>query len=273
MFSKLCAASAAVAMVVLAGCGGGAPETKKSSGGGGGGSTEKKAEKKAAAGGGQAYDKSKFKGSVAGVVSFEGEAKQGEIDTAGDKACHAMHKDAPLKSETIVAKDGKLANVIVYLASGTDKYSYESPKDPLVIDQKGCQYVPHVAAKMTEQPLIVKSSDELTHNVHGLSPTKTGNPEFNETQSKAGAQYKTEKVVNPEIVYTLQCDVHKWMSAKVGVFEHPFFAVTGEDGKFKLDNVPDGEYEVVAWHEKLGEQKGKVTVKDGAVDQNFSFKK
>ena len=221
------------------------------------------------------YSKEKFKGSIKGVVLFEGEApKRPKIDTSGDKACHAMHGENPLrKEETAIVKDGKLANVIVHLKKGTEKYNYEAPTTPVKLDQKGCQYVPHVFGVMVGQPIEIQNSDALAHNVHGISPKRV-NPEFNISQANAGTKDK-KKLAEAELPYTIQCDVHRWMNAKVGVFEHPFFAVSSEDGAFEIANVPPGEYEIEAWHETLvPAQTAKVTVAaDGAAEVKFTFKK
>jgi hypothetical protein len=274
MFNKALALMAAFGVVVVAGCGGGAPAP---SGGGstGGGATAPKKEAKKSSAAAEAYSADKFKGSIKGVVAFDGEApKRPKIDTSGDKNCHAMHEGdkALTKEDTALVKDGKLQNVIVHLKTGTDKYNYDTPTKAAVIDQDGCKYVPHVLAVMVDQPIEIKNSDALTHNVHGISPVKA-NAEFNISQANKGAVDK-KKLSEPELPYTVQCDVHKWMNAKIGVFSHPFFAVTGEDGAFEIKNVPPGEYDVEAWHETLGTQAGKASVKeDGAVEVKFTFKK
>ena len=78
----------------------------------------------------------------------------------------------------------------------------------------------------------------------------------------------------PDVMVKFKCDVHSWMTSYAGVLEHPFYSVTGEDGAFSLKNLPAGEYEVVAWHEKYGEQSAKVKVGDGeSKTQEFKFKK
>jgi len=275
MYKKAFAVMASLGLVMVAGCGGGGSAPAGGGATGGGAAPAKKEAKKAASASAEAYSADKFKGSIKGVVAFDGEApKRPKIDTSGDKACHAMHEGdkALTKEDTALVKDGKLQNVIVHLKTGTDKYNYDTPTKAAVIDQDGCKYVPHVLAVMVDQPIEIKNSDSLTHNVHGISPAKA-NPEFNISQANKGAVDK-KKLSEPELPYTVQCDVHKWMNAKVGVFSHPFFAVTGEDGAFEIKNVPPGEYEVEAWHETLGKQAGKATVKeDGAAEVTFTFKK
>ena len=271
MIWRACVFLLAGAMLATIGCGGGsgtAPTASKAT-------PSADPVKKQQASTSEAYDSAKFKASLKGVVSYEGEQpKRSQIDTSGDKACHAVHAAEPLLKEDLpLVKDGKLANVLIYLKTGTEKFSYETPATPVVVDQKGCRYVPHVLGVMVEQPLQITNSDALAHNVHGLSPIKSGNPDFNKSQPNAGSR-DTVKLPYAEVGYIIQCDVHKWMKVKVGVFEHPFFAVTREDGSYEIANVPPGEYEVEAWHETLKTQSGKATIKeDGAVELNFVFKK
>ena len=275
MLKKGFAFLATLSLIVLVGCGGGSGSAPAGGATGGGTSTggggPKKEPKKTAGGAAkEAYAADKHKGSVKGLVAFEGEApKQPKIDTSGDKKCHDMHASEPLLKEEVIVKDGKLKNVIVYLKSGTDKFSYETPANEVVIDQKGCQYIPHVAAVMVEQKVTFTNSDDLLHNVHGKGKS---NPEFNISQAKAGVK-DSKKLAEPELPYTVGCDVHKWMNCKIGVFDHPFFAVTGDDGAFEIKGVPAGDYEVEAWHETLGTQTGKATVAaDGSAEVKFSFK-
>ncbi|HYG78729.1 MAG TPA: TonB-dependent receptor [Planctomycetota bacterium] len=271
MLQKAFAFLAALTLVTLAGCGGGGTNTPpntttptKTEG------TAPKAEKKKPTGGAkEAYAADKHKGSIKGVVLFEGEAARPKINTSGDAKCHAMHEKEPLVSEEFVVKDGKLANVIVHIKGGNDKFSYETPSTPVTVDQKGCQYVPHVFALMVDQPLVFVNSDPLLHNVHGKGKA---NPEFNISQAQAG-QKDTKKLPEPELPYNVGCDVHKWMSAKAGVFDHPFFAVTGADGSFEIKGVPAGDYEVEAWHESMPAQTIKVSVKEDAAEAKFTFKK
>jgi len=159
----------------------------------------------------------------------------------------------------------------VYVKSGlpADK-TYEKPSTPVVIDQKGCQYHPHVFGMQTGQMMLIKNSDDTLHNIHALP---NNNDEFNKGQPSGSADMK-KTFTKPEVMVKFKCDVHPWMSAYVGVLDNPFYSVTGTDGTFSLKNLPAGEYEIVAWHEKYGEQTAKVKVGDGeAKTQDFKFAK
>ena len=205
---------------------------------------------------------------ITGTVKLDGEPPEpAQIDMSAVKECAAQHPDGAFE-ETIVAADGKLANVVVSVKA--DNLQGEAPKDPVVLDQKGCQYHPHVVAVMVGQPIVVKNDDNFLHNVHALS---IDNPAFNfgqPTKDPNGRKVDPMKVAER---FKIKCDVHPWMGAHMLVFEHPYFAVSKEDGTFKIPgNLPDGEYTLVAWHEKLGEQEAKVNVSGGKAEAEFTFK-
>lgn len=204
---------------------------------------------------------------ITGTVSFEGEAPEPEqIDMAAVKECAQQHPDGAF-DQSIVVADGKLANVVVSVKA---EPGGEAPQEPAVLDQKGCQYSPHVIAVMVGQPIVAKNSDPFLHNVHSLA---IDNPAFNFGQPNVDAGRKVEPMKVAER-FKIKCDVHPWMSAQVSVFEHPYFGVSKEDGTFTIPgNLPDGEHTLVAWHEKFGEQEMKVTVAGGKAEgANFSFK-
>ena len=225
---------------------------------------------------GDAYTPDKGTATIKGTVSYDGpEIKRPTIEIP-DAGCAAMHAAAPLKKEQVVVKDGKLANVIVYVKSGAEKWTFTPPADAVVFTQEGCQYKPHVFAVMADQPINITNGDAFAHNVHGTSPSKA-NAEFNVAQSVKGAS-DVKKLKEAELPFRINCDVHKWMEAYVGVFTHPFFAVSKEDGTFEI-KLPAGDYEIAVWHESGGKKLDepdavKVSVKDGeAKTQDFTFKK
>jgi hypothetical protein len=199
-------------------------------------------------------------GSISGKISFDGAVPAAEkIKTSADPKCAAMNPGG-LEKQVIQVKDGGLANVLVYVKSGVSG-SYPAPTTPVVLDQRGCTYHPHIVALQVGQPLTIRNSDDTLHNIH---PRPQVNQEFNVGQPKKDME--TTKTFDKEEVapwITVGCDVHPWMRSYIAVVNHPFFAVTGEDGSFEIKGLPAGDYEIGLVHEKLGTQTQKVSVKDG----------
>ena len=160
-------------------------------------------------------------------------------------------------------------SVFVQIKNAPDK-DYPTPKEAVVIDQQGCIYLPRVAGVMVDQVLQFKNSDGILHNVHGLPKV---NREFNIGMPPT-LKESSRTFNKPEPLFKVKCDVHPWMNSYVAVMTHPYFAVTGEDGTFTIDTsgLPDGTYEIEAWHERLGTQTGSVTVSGGEASADFSFK-
>jgi hypothetical protein len=209
--------------------------------------------------------------SIRGTVHFAGPAPEPQqIDMAAVKECAAQHPGGAFE-EGLVVNDGKLANVVVWVkfAEGQAPPAAAALTAPAVLDQKGCQYRPHVLAMMAGQPLLVSNSDGFLHNVHALS---IDNPAFNVGQPSRDPGRNVGVMKAPE-VFKVKCDVHPWMGAFVHVIEHPFFAVTREDGSYAIPaGLPDGTYTIVAWHEKLGEKTAPVVVNGGRAEgADFTF--
>ena len=138
-----------------------------------------------------------------------------------------------------------MANVLVHVKEGLGRRSFQAPTTPVVIEQTGCIYVPHVQALQANQPLLVRSNDHTLHNVNG-SPK--ANKTFNIGQDSKGDE-DTVRFPNPELSILVKCDVHPWMVAWIVVLDHPFYAVTGPDGKYKIKDLPPGKYTIEVWHE------------------------
>jgi plastocyanin len=201
---------------------------------------------------------------VSGTVKFDGAApKSAKIDMSQDPACKGTNT-----AETIVVDGGNLANVFVYVKDGLGERTFDVPKDSTAIDQKGCQYRPHVLGVMTGQNIEIRNDDDTTHNIH---PTPKDNREWNESQPpKAAALEKT--FAREEVMLPVKCNQHPWMKMYVNVVKSPFFAVTGKDGKYEIKGLPPGDYTLAFVQEKLGEQDQKVTLaaKDSkTLDQTF----
>jgi hypothetical protein len=206
--------------------------------------------------------------SITGKVSFEGTPPPGEkIKLNADPKCAEMHKDG-LEKQTIRVKDGGLADVLVFVKSPVAG-TFAPPADPVTLDQKGCDYTPHMVAMQAGQGLKIRNSDDTLHNIH---PRPTANEEFNFGQAKQGME-RVKVFDKPELMIPVGCDVHPWMRAYISVLSNPFFAVTKEDGTFEIKGLPEGEYEIEAFHGKLKSETQKVTLKSGeAATLNFSYK-
>jgi plastocyanin len=208
--------------------------------------------------------------SITGVVTFNGTApKLNPLSMDADPGCAKKHT-TPVPSEMLVLGSGNtMANIMVWVSKGVPAgKTYPAPSTPVVLDQNGCQYKPHVMGIMVGQTYKILNSDGILHNLHALPKVNTG---FNKPMV-ATMKETTASFGKPEPIFPIKCDVHPWMQAYIGVYNHPFFAVTGTDGKFTISGLDPGTYELTAWHERLGMQTATVTV--GASDtkkQDFKF--
>lgn len=208
---------------------------------------------------------------VTGKATFDGKPPAPkEIKMAAVADCAKQHADPVYDESVVVGEKGELKNVVVYVKKEEGKdLGGAAPAEPAVLDQKGCIYTPHVIPMMVGQAFKIKNSDPFLHNVHGLG---RDNGEFNFPQQNVAENDVTNKANKAVETYKVKCDVHPWMGAWVVVLDHPYFAATGDDGAFAIKNLKDGEYTLVAWHERLGTQEQKVTVKDGKATADFKFK-
>jgi plastocyanin len=207
---------------------------------------------------------------ITGTVTFAGKPPALKpLAMDADPACAKKHS-GPVANEMLVLGTGNaMGNILVSVSKGLPAgKTFPVPKDPAVLDQKGCQYQPHVMGIMVGQAYKILNSDGILRNVHAL-------PKINKAFNKpmpATVKEATVTFDKPEAVFQIKCDVHPWMSAYVGAFTHPFFSVTRTDGKFTIAGLDPGTYEITAWHERLGTQTASVTV--GASDtktQDFKF--
>ena len=200
---------------------------------------------------------------ITGTITLKGTPpKEKEITPVMEDAnCSKLHTAAPTTHFYVVGAKGELADVIVSL-QGISGKSTGASAPPMVLDQKGCEYVPSIFAVQTDQKIIVKNSDPVLHNVHDIPGEGSGNKEKNEAQLPNGAGL-TFSFSKPENFLKFKCDVHQWMFAWASIFDHPYFAVSAKDGTFKIANVPPGKYKIQAAHRKAGVVTQDVEVKEG----------
>jgi plastocyanin len=195
-------------------------------------------------------------GSISGVVSFKGTSPARiAIDMSADPACALA---TPNLTEQVLVTDHKLANVYLYVKSGAPDTVAPASADAVVLDQKGCRYIPHVIALQQGGSVEFRNSDPTMHNVH-MTPAQVGNETVDLSETPMG-QPQSQRFRSPEAMIPVRCNNHPWMSAFINVAPNRYFAVTGADGSFTIPNLPPGTYTLAAIHEKLGEQDIQITI-------------
>ncbi len=240
--------SAIAALLVLIGCGGGG---------------ESGSERRAAT----PLDRTTT-GTITGTVLFQGPVPaMGTLPVGAEPVCGAQH-DGPVPTGDALVHDGRVENAFVYIKSGLGDRVFAVPSTAVTIDQKGCVYHPHVAGAQVDQPIEFVNSDPILHNVHG---TPGDSSPWNFGMSIQGSR-RTVKIPKPDVMVDVRCDVHPWMHAYLGVVDHPYFGVTGADGRFTFADVPPGDYTLAAWHERFGTRETKVTLAaHDTKDVSFSY--
>ena len=187
---------------------------------------------------------------------------------AADPSCAQQHASPVMGQEVMVDAKGDLQNVVVFVSEGLGDRTFDAPTRPVVVEQKGCMYQPHLVAMRTNQELEVINNDTVAHNLHSVP---MNNREWNKSQLPG--MHIEVTFPREEIAIPVKCNVHPWMKSYISVFKHPYFAVTGKSGSFELSNLPPGTYTIQAWHEKLGTATQKITVgPDATQEMEFVFK-
>lgn len=207
-------------------------------------------------------------GDVTGKITLKGTPAP-EKDLPLDPTCGKLH---PTKKTRlyVVGSNGELADTFVYVKDGLTGKTFPVPEKPILIDQSGCEYTPYVAGAMVNQKVLVRNSDPVLHNVHVI-PAVAGNKESNTAQlpKSKDLEYSFPK---EEMFLKFKCDVHVWMYSYLSVLSHPFYSVSGNDGTFKIENLPPGKYTIEAVHRKAGKQTMDVEVPaSGSKQANFTF--
>jgi hypothetical protein len=208
--------------------------------------------------------------SLRGRVIFEGKRPPPKkISMDAEEACQKLHKTAVFDEQILTAKDGGLANAFVYVKTGFEGKHFPPPDQAVLLDQRGCQFMPRVIAIRAGQTLQVRNSDPVSHNIH---PMPKNNRDWNQQQPPESADLQ-RRFVRPEVMIPVKCNVHNWMRSYIGVMEHPYFAVTGKDGEFEIKDLPPGEYTIAAWHESLGEATQTISLQQKqAAETKFVFR-
>jgi len=197
------------------------------------------------------------RGTFTGKILYEGrrfEPRALVSYAALSNDCKTVRDGDVMSEDFIVNDNGTLQNALVWIKQGVTG-RWEAPDGPLVLDQVGCRYIPHVAVLQAGQPLVIKSSDDFLHNVRVQGRNET----LNKPMPGAGT-LPAKKWTKTEVGIEFACDVHSWMQAWVSVVPHPFWSLSGEDGRFRI-SLPPGKYQVEVWHESCS-VKGEESVFD-----------
>lgn len=209
-------------------------------------------------------------GTITATVRFEGAAPAPEMITiTGDPKC-VSESGGPQRADEriVVGEQQALQNVFVYVKDGLGSYGFPVPTEPVLLDQDKCRYIPRVLGVHVGQALQIRNSDPLLHNVRSNGVI---NQAFNKSTPLEGVSFN-HTFATREVMVPFKCDVHGWMSAYVGVLDHPYFGTTAPDGKVVLGNLPPGTYTLEAWHEALGTKTQQITIAaKESKDVSFTF--
>jgi hypothetical protein len=205
-------------------------------------------------------------GTIRGVVKILGvPPKRKLLRLNADPKCAALHDGQMLADDIVVDEGNNVRWAFVYVSKGNTS-STPGPLPPVLIDQVGCRFEPHVLGVQVNQPINIFNNDPLLHNVHAL-PFE--NKEFNFGLPSAG-QFETKRFSRKEVMVQIKCDVHPWMSAWIGVLDHPYFSVTSGTGSYGIVNLPPGRFKVAVWHERYASVEQEIEVPSGG-DAKLDF--
>jgi hypothetical protein len=204
---------------------------------------------------------------IVGFVTVKGKTLEPKrIDMSADPAC--MASDYQPYTEYVIRNGDKLENVFIYIKSGESLrlLSFEAPDTPVVLRRNQCRFAPRIVGLRVNQPLSIENNDVTYHNTH---PTPKLNQEWNKSQPPNSSPL-VEKFARAEFGIPFRCNQHPWEKAYVSVFDHPFFTTSDTFGRYQISSIPAGRYQVVAWHETLGEQETEITLVPGEM-RNLDF--
>ena len=183
-----------------------------------------------------------------------------------EPSCAKQYQTPPTTETVVTGAGNTLADVVIYISAGAPDEA--APSTSANFDQKGCRYLPHVLAFQVNQELKISNDDQTSHNIHPLAKV---NREWNKSQPP-GTPPISEKYDKMEFI-PVKCNIHPWMHGTFAVLKNSHYAISGDDGGFKLPNLPPGKYTVTAWQESYGEQTQDVTIAGSETKTvNFNFK-
>jgi len=207
-------------------------------------------------------------GAISGKVTLSGNPpKSKPLDLSKEPDCVKMHASNPLLPENVLTGPGNsLRNVVVYISAGAADNS-PVPSTPVIYDQKGCHYTTHVLAFRVGQEVKISNSDPISHNIHPLAKI---NREWNKIQPSGTPPFSYS--YEHEEFIPIKCNIHLWMQGYFVILKTSHFAVTGDNGRFSLPDLPPGHYTITAWHETYGTISKEVTLAGGeSLSLDFTF--
>ncbi|MEX1230628.1 MAG: hypothetical protein WEB58_10330 [Planctomycetaceae bacterium] len=209
-------------------------------------------------------------GDITGTFVLTGTVPEVKVLVAkGDKAAKdatVCAKDGVLAEDVVVNPDNNgVANVFIYLpkAKKINPGLKESAVKEVVFDQKGCRFIPHALFVRTDQTVVVKSDDAIGHNTR-TNPLRNMSANYLiPAGDRVGIKYQNK--LPEKLPITVECSIHPWMKAYWLILDHPYAAVSDDQGVFTISGLPAGDHEFIIWQESIGyvERKFKVTVKAG----------
>ncbi len=210
---------------------------------------------------------------LTGSIIANGEVPRAmRYDMTADPVCVEINRD-PVYLEDLLVSQQRVVNTFVYVKSeALNAYRFDVPDSEVTLAHKNCGYSPRILGIRAGQRLAIVNNDPTAHNTH---PTPKYNPEWNMSQA-VGSEPFLKSFSRAEQFIPVKDNQHPWERAMVGVFDHPFFAVSDEFGNFEIRGVPPGKYKLVVWHERLGEQEMEITILGGEnrkIDFTFDLAK
>jgi len=201
---------------------------------------------------------------IQGTVSVSAPYPKAQKIPVDQKYSGACPEDQSSQS-LVVSPQGFLKNAVIFL-DGDFREKFVSDLSTPTLDQKNCKFEPHVLIVGQDSPYFIANSDPIVHDIRAFDEAKM----LYKFEIDPGSP-AVEQKSNAPGTYVIRCGLHKWMHAFVISAKHPFYAVSNENGEFKLLGVPEGNYKIKIWHETLGESEVPIEVKQSISDFSYTF--